>query len=195
MKIIFLRHGESKANVHGAFYDDPEMNFLSLRGAKQADLASYTIAELASDGIDHVYTSDIVRSKQTASIVMQSLNDWQRPYHRDARLNEWCWGAPSTMNWYDWEPESVFRARSRIFFRDCLVPLWDTDETVLIVSHYYSMVGLFDEIAIHQGLVSDYAPLDVHGFVSIPNAIPYYFDNATMDEPEMIQPGHPMGHR
>jgi len=189
MKVIFLRHGESKANVWGGMYEDDKMNFLSLRGAKQADLASYQVLDLAPDGVNTVWTSDLTRSRHTASIVMQGINDWQRTYRQDARLNEWCWDAPGTMNWYEYETEGDFRVRIHSFFTEQLLPIWDTDQTLLIVSHYYTMEGLFDEIAIHTGVASDYSPLDIHGHVNIPNAIPYWFDTTSRYAPEMILPG------
>jgi broad specificity phosphatase PhoE len=192
MKSIFLRHGESKANVWGGMYADDRMNFLSLRGAKQADLASYMINDLAPDGIDVVYTSDLTRARHTTSVVMQGVDDWQRDYEQDERLREWCWMAPGHGNWWDWEPENEFRVRIHEWFTEVLVPMWDYDITILVVSHYYTMEGLFDEIAIHQGRASDYTPLDIHGHVAIPNAIPFWFDTDANDEPTMILPGQRM---
>lgn len=190
MKVVFLRHGESKANVWNKMYDDEDMNFLSLRGAKQADLASYTVADLMMPhGIDHVYTSMSVRARQTGSIVMQGIGDWQRPYNKDERLNEWCYGCPAHLNWWEWEPEESFRIRIRSFFDDAILPLWDTEATMLIVSHYYTMVGLFDEIGSKRNPLYGYVPLDPHGEVKIPNAIPFWFDTESGKGPEMVLPG------
>jgi len=176
MKIIFLRHGESMGNVWNGAYNDDTTNFLSLRGTKQAELAGYTIDEWGHD-IDRVYCSNMTRAIQTATTVMQSSKQrWQRRYLCDSRINEWCHDAPMGHNWHLHEDEQGFHDRVRSFFDDEIIPNWDSDMTLLVVSHCYTMLSLFDCIKIYNRQCHSYTPLDPEWHPTIPNAIPYMFD-------------------
>ena len=83
MKVIFVRHGESEANVADFINDDPKrpVNLTDL-GRQQASRA----AELLKDvKFSHAFASEFPRAQQTAVLILE--------HHRcdlqvDARLNE-----------------------------------------------------------------------------------------------------------
>jgi len=188
MKIIFLRHGESLGNTNHKFYKDDKTNFLSLKGVLQAQLAAHTIGDLFSnhDPFDATFVSDMTRSGQTACLVLQTIMDTRDHLIIDPRLNEWGFNATSQKDWFLSEPETEFFQRIESFYNDAIGPIIDTDVTYLITSHYYTMKGLFDIIAMNSGLIESYHPLDPYNANDIPNAIPYYWDSNTMAIPEMV---------
>src|SRR3989338_11375321 len=83
MKIIFIRHGESEANVAHRINDDPARPVnLTGRGRAQAEVAS---DELRAVRFTHAYASEFPRAQQTAKVLLR--------YHActlltDARINE-----------------------------------------------------------------------------------------------------------
>lgn len=83
MKITFVRHGESEANVAGFINDDPaHIVNLTERGRAQAESAS---DKLRAARFTHAYASEFPRAQQTAEIL---LRHHACPLHIDARLNE-----------------------------------------------------------------------------------------------------------
>jgi alpha-ribazole phosphatase/probable phosphoglycerate mutase len=83
MKIFFVRHGESEANVAGFINDDPaHIVNLTERGRAQAEAASDNLRPLC---LTHAYASEFPRAQQTAEIL---LRHHACPLHIDARLNE-----------------------------------------------------------------------------------------------------------
>lgn len=83
MKVIFVRHGESEANVAGFINDDPaHIVNLTERGRAQADAAS---SSLRMARFTHAYASEFPRAQQTAAVL---LRHHSCPLHIDARLNE-----------------------------------------------------------------------------------------------------------
>ena len=83
MKIIFVRHGESEANVAGFINDDPaHIVNLTERGRAQAEAASDNLRPLC---FTHAYASEFPRAQQTAEIL---LRHHSCPLRIDARLNE-----------------------------------------------------------------------------------------------------------
>jgi len=86
-RLIFLRHGESGANVAGVVSDDPACPWpLSPRGRDQARQAGEA---LVGRGIGAVYVSEFVRTQETARWVLAAWPDGER-YNLtvDARINE-----------------------------------------------------------------------------------------------------------
>jgi len=83
MKIIFVRHGESEANVAGIINDNPA-RFVNLteRGRAQAETASN---ELRAVRFTHAYASEFPRAQQTAEILVRHH---ACPLQTDARINE-----------------------------------------------------------------------------------------------------------
>ena len=83
MKIIFVRHGESEANVACIINDDPARPVnLTEQGRAQAEAAS---DELRAVCFTHAYASEFPRAQQTAKIL---LRHHACPLQTDARINE-----------------------------------------------------------------------------------------------------------
>jgi broad specificity phosphatase PhoE len=83
MKIFYIRHGESEANVAHRINDDPTrpVNLTEL-GRVQAEAAS---DELRLVPFTHAYASEFPRARQTAEIL---LRYHKCPLRIDARINE-----------------------------------------------------------------------------------------------------------
>jgi 2,3-bisphosphoglycerate-dependent phosphoglycerate mutase len=86
-RMVFLRHGESAANVAGVISDDPAQPWpLSQKGRDQARQAG---AALAAMGFAAVYVSRHLRTQETARELMAAWPaDARRPVQVDARINE-----------------------------------------------------------------------------------------------------------
>jgi probable phosphoglycerate mutase len=70
MKLYFVRHGESEANVLNEFSNGPFKHGLTEKGKHQ----SFALAQrLASITITHIFTSPILRAVQTAAILAHEL--------------------------------------------------------------------------------------------------------------------------
>ena len=83
MKIFFIRHGESEANIAHRINDDPSRPVnLTERGRAQAEAAS---GSLRAVPFTHAYASEFPRARQTAEIL---LRHHACPLHIDARINE-----------------------------------------------------------------------------------------------------------
>ena len=83
MKVIFVRHGESEANVAGIINDNPTRPVsLTERGREQAEAASN---ELRAVRFTHAYASEFPRAQQTAKIL---LRHHACSLQIDARINE-----------------------------------------------------------------------------------------------------------
>ncbi|MDH4285125.1 MAG: histidine phosphatase family protein [Gallionellaceae bacterium] len=96
MKIIFVRHGESEANVAGRINDNPARGVnLTERGKEQAKAAS---DELSAARFTHAYASEFPRAQQTAKIL---LRHHACTLQIDARINERKTGM-------DWLPVKTF---------------------------------------------------------------------------------------
>ncbi len=96
MKIIFVRHGESEANVAGRINDNPARGVnLTKCGQKQAEAAS---DKLRTARFTHAYVSEFPRAQQTAKIL---LRHHTCALQIDARINERKTGM-------DWLPVKAF---------------------------------------------------------------------------------------
>lgn len=190
MKIVFLRHGESMGNVWGGAYTDDRTNFLSLKGVKQAELASYDIQDRMDD-IDIVYMSELTRARQTAITVMQTAGNWKRKYELDARLNEWSWDGPASPKWYTREKSIDFWNRVVDFWDEDIFPYWDDDVNLFITSHYYTMQASFEIIKDHFGMDNNVGQdLDPRAHGGIPNSVPFYFDTEKKELPQILLSGY-----
>ena len=190
MKIILVRHGESMANVWGDAYDDDGTNFLTKRGALQAELAGYTVNDLVEQ-VDMVTTSSLTRARQTATTIMHVMDDWKRIYNTDDRLNEWCWMSKEKEKWYEAESSEQFWKRLESYYDEYIGDMWDEDVNLLIVSHYYTMVGLTEFIKQGCGAENTVGDkLDPANHGHIPNAVPFVFDTTlNQKEPMMVPAG------
>lgn len=190
MNIIFLRHGESMGNAWSKAYRDDRTNFLTLRGVKQAELASYDISEELGH-IHVVYASELTRARHTAITVMQSLGDWEREYTIDSDLNEWAWSSPDTVDWRVSEPNRVFWDRVNSFYTSNIVPLWESDVNYLVVSHYYTMYAMFELIKRTNSLPNTaYQEMIKEDSTDIPNSVPFVFNSKIDDVPRIKMTGY-----
>lgn len=83
MKIIFVRHGESEANVADRINDNPARQVnLTERGRAQAEAAAKNLGAIK---FTWAYVSEFPRARQTAAIL---LRDHDCALDIDARLNE-----------------------------------------------------------------------------------------------------------
>lgn len=153
-----VRHGESMGNVWPGAYQDDRMNFLSLRGMKQAELAGIDLERRGLE-FDHVITSGLTRARQTAAIIMQIMNDWQRQYESDDRLNE-----------LDFEGGEIQRDHTNrvvAAMAETVMPMLETGN-VLCVTHHFTMQVIFDYLNIDRKHVI------AEGAIC-PNAVPFFY--------------------
>lgn len=71
MKIFLIRHGQDDDSVRGGWSDSP----LTEIGVQQSvDLANEIYNNVEQYNIGKVFSSDIIRAKQTANIIVEKLN-------------------------------------------------------------------------------------------------------------------------
>jgi broad specificity phosphatase PhoE len=169
-KIVFIRHGESMGNVWVDAYKNEAANFLTIRGVKQVELAALDLIRLGIT-FDHVITSGLTRARQTATTLMQTMDDWQRHYVVEPRLNEWAKAGHIHDPGIEVVSRDEFRNRVVNAYRETVLPLINTGN-VLVVSHFYVMEVIFELIGfgnygdeITNSLSDDW----------IPNAVPYIY--------------------
>lgn len=86
MKLYFIRHGESEANLLHIISNRGNQHGLTPQGKKQAqDL----VTKLRSSRASHIYTSPLLRAVQTATILSDAL---QIPYILSDALREYDCG-------------------------------------------------------------------------------------------------------
>ena len=85
--LTVIRHGESQANKEGLIQGQLESS-LTDDGQRQAALLG---RRLASEHVTHVYSSDLIRAKNTADIALKEVKPVLRIVE-DARLRERCLG-------------------------------------------------------------------------------------------------------
>lgn len=70
MRIYFLRHGESEANVAGVISDDPGKAYpLTPMGIAQAEVAAQELLEVP---FSHIYVSEHHRTRETAEVLVKT---------------------------------------------------------------------------------------------------------------------------
>lgn len=172
--VIFVRHGESRANVEERFYADDRQNFLSLNGAEQVVTMSEIMYKTKLH-IDTIVTSDMTRARQTTSIIHQHLRN-NPDVIIDDRFNEWNHG---TMASGIYDP--LFPCMEEDEHRSIVIPAYDLIEqmvdngqTVMLVSHYFTMVHLFE-------MLMDITEADLYHIIDgyIPNSYPLIWNDDT----------------
>lgn len=80
--VLFVRHGESRANRRGLFIGHTDME-LEENGIRQAEATARFIKETYK--VDKVYSSDLIRAARTGEIIADALG---LPVQKDARFRE-----------------------------------------------------------------------------------------------------------
>ena len=94
-KLILIRHGQSVWNAENRFTGWTDVD-LSDKGVKEAEEAGN---ELRNQVIDVVHTSDLIRAKRTAEIVIRAnVSSKDTVTKSDWRLNERNYGALQGLN-------------------------------------------------------------------------------------------------
>ena len=116
MKLYFVRHGESTANLLREFSNSGFKHPLTEKGIEQA----YALARsLSSLKVDQIYSSPIMRAVQTAEILAERL---QAPVITTEALREWSVGiyegTTDPLGWelhsqvqYDWFNDQKFDSK------------------------------------------------------------------------------------
>lgn len=156
--LVMVRHGESMGNVWSGSYYDDRYNFLSLKGMKQAELAGIEL-ERTGFQFDYIITSELTRSRQTAVIIMQVMNDWQRQYHPVGLFNEYQWIPNDTLS------EHAKRVAEGM---SAYVEPVLSKGNVLCVTHHYTMQAMFDYLSINRSSL-------LAGGEVCPNGVPFFY--------------------
>lgn len=196
--LILIRHGQSVWNAENRFTGWTDVD-LSDKGVLEAKEAG---EELRKQRIDVVHTSDLIRAKRTAEIVMganaasgevETKSDW--------RLNERNYGSLQGLNkaetaeehgseqvqiWrrsFDVAPpegESLEMTAERTipYFEDEIMPDLESGMNVLVSAHGNSLRS----IVMHIEKIS---PEDIVSF-EIPTGVPRYYE---LSEGEIISTG------
>lgn len=86
--VVFVRHGESEANVRGIISSDPEKYGLTKRGVRQAEIAAEELSCLREVG--ELYSSPVLRALQTAKVISERMG---KRLKVDKRLAERSFGS------------------------------------------------------------------------------------------------------
>ena len=187
-RLILIRHGQSVWNAENRFTGWTDVD-LSDKGVIEAEAAGN---ELRNEKIDVVHTSDLIRAKRTADIVMQhnvSSNDTVTK--SDWRLNERNYGALQGLDkaetaekhgaeqvqiWrrsFDVAPpegESLEMTAERTipYFEEEVLPDLESGGNVLVSAHGNSLRSIVMHI---EGI----SPNDIVSF-EIKTGVPRYYD-------------------
>ena len=187
-KLILIRHGQSVWNAENRFTGWTDVD-LSDKGVKEAEEAGN---ELRSQVIDVVHTSDLIRAKRTAEIVIRAnVSSKDAVTKSDWRLNERNYGSLQGLNkaetaekhgaeqvriWrrsFDVAPpegESLEMTAKRTipYFEEEILPDLESGESVLVSAHGNSLRSIVMHI---EGI----SPEDIVSF-EIQTGVPRYYD-------------------
>ena len=188
VKLILIRHGQSVWNAENRFTGWTDVD-LSDKGVKEAEEAGI---ELRDQVIDVIHTSDLIRAKRTAEIViLANVSSSDTVTKSDWRLNERNYGALQGLNksetaekhgaekvrsWrrsFDVAPpegESLeMTARRTIpYFEEEILPDLKSGLSVLVSAHGNSLRSIVMQI---EGI----SPEDIVSF-EIQTGVPRYYD-------------------
>jgi len=105
MKLYFVRHGQTEYNITTRLTGQTDIP-LTEEGIRQAEAS---VNEMPS-GISEIYSSDLIRCKQTAHILNRDLHV---PVTYDARLRERDFGSYSGTHWGDIDPDGSLKAKDK----------------------------------------------------------------------------------
>ena len=187
-KLILIRHGQSVWNAENRFTGWTDVD-LSEKGVKEAEEAGN---ELRNQVIDVVHTSDLIRAKRTAEIVIRAnVSSKDTVTKSDWRLNERNYGALQGLNkaetaeehgaeqvriWrrsFDVAPpegESLEMTAKRTipYFEEEILPDLESGVNVLVSAHGNSLRSIVMHI---EGI----SPNDIVSF-EIKTGVPRYYD-------------------
>ena len=159
-EIIIIRHGEPEWNITGRFQGHSDIP-LSAAGHEQAELLGKNIA---LDGIDKIYASDLIRAVETAQPLAARFG---LPVEKDAALRELNFGTwegryfseineetPDLMKQFYRDPESIdipgienFQEfRRRVAGRVREIAAQNKGRRIVLISHGASIRILFADI-------------------------------------------------
>lgn len=174
-KLVLMRHGESMGNAWKPAYRNEAMNFLSPLGMVQAELAG---EKLNRHGYNFttMISSGMTRARHTMCVVAQRIQNWQREFINDTRLNEMSLSGHVRDPRDRIESQDDHRRRVIDVFNNLIWPSLQDGDT-LCVSHYYTMSVLFTCLNLN--------PDHIWGNGEhIPNAVPFVYDT---DRPGRIE--------
>ena len=187
-KLILIRHGQSVWNAENRFTGWTDVD-LSDKGVTEAEEAGQ---ELRNQVIDIVHTSDLIRAKRTAGIVIRAnVSSKDTVTKSDWRLNERNYGALQGLNkaetaekhgaeqvriWrrsFDVAPpegESLEMTAKRTipYFEEEILPDLESGMNVLVSAHGNSLRSIVMHI---EGI----SPDDIVSF-EIKTGVPRYYD-------------------
>jgi len=187
-RLILIRHGQSVWNAENRFTGWTDVD-LSEKGVKEAEEAGN---ELRDQVIDVIHTSDLIRAKRTAEIVIRAnVTSKGTLTKSDWRLNERNYGALQGLNkdetaekhgaeqvhiWrrsFDVAPpegESLEMTAKRTipYFEEEILPDLESGESVLVSAHGNSLRSIVMHI---EGI----PPEDIVSF-EIETGVPRYYD-------------------
>ena len=187
-KLILIRHGQSVWNAENRFTGWTDVD-LSDKGVKEAEEAGN---ELRSQVIDVIHTSDLIRAKRTAEIVIRAnVSSKDTVTKSDWRLNERNYGTLQGLNkaetaekhgaeqvqiWrrsFDVAPpegESLEMTAKRTipYFEEEIIPDLESGVSVLVSAHGNSLRSIVMHI---EGI----PPKDIVSF-EIQTGVPRYYD-------------------
>ena len=187
-KLILIRHGQSVWNAENRFTGWTDVD-LSDKGVKEAEEAGN---ELRNQVIDIIHTSDLIRAKRTAEIVIRAnVSSKDTVTKSDWRLNERNYGALQGLNkaetaeehgaeqvriWrrsFDVAPpegESLEMTAKRTipYFEEEILPDLESGVNVLVSAHGNSLRSIVMHI---EGI----SPNDIVSF-EIKTGVPRYYD-------------------
>jgi broad specificity phosphatase PhoE len=145
MKVFLVRHGETDNNATRVFQGHTPVP-LNVRGRRQAALVAERLAKIRPSVL---YSSDILRAQETATIIGQKL---QQPVRLCEGLREWNVGAwagkpvadytahleatnAHPVTYIPQDGESQLQTRDRMVAQMQTLAQQHRDETILCVSH------------------------------------------------------------
>ena len=187
-RLILIRHGQSVWNAENRFTGWTDVD-LSEKGVEEAEEAGN---ELRDQVIDVIHTSDLIRAKRTAEIVIRAnVSSKDTVTKSDWRLNERNYGALQGLNkaetaekhgaeqvriWrrsFDVAPpegESLEMTAKRTipYFEEEILPDLESGESVLVSAHGNSLRSIVMHI---EGI----SPEEIVSF-EIQTGVPRYYD-------------------
>lgn len=187
-KLILIRHGQSVWNAENRFTGWTDVD-LSDKGVKEAEAAGH---ELRGQVIDVVHTSDLIRAKRTAEIVIRANGSSKEAVTKsDWRLNERNYGSLQGLNkaetaekhgaeqvriWRrsfdvappDGESLEMTAKRTIPYFEGEILPDLESGMNVLVSAHGNSLRSIVMHI---EGI----SPQDIVSF-EIETGVPRYYE-------------------